>query len=468
MPDRSAGGRDYREISYWMDSLGTPLESRPPLTGDLTADVCVIGAGYSGLWTAYYLLTAAPGTRVVVLESEIAGYGASGRNGGWCSALFAASDARIAREHGREAMHAVRRAMAETVDEVGRVATEDGIDCHFRKGGTLGAARSRAQVLTLAAELDEARSLGIGPHDLRWCERDEAAELLAATRLRGALYTPHCAAVHPARLVRGLAERVVARGGALYERSPALEIAPGPKVRTEGGTVSAETVVLATEGYRATVAGHEREVVPIYSLMIATEPLGGERLAALGTALSAGTTFTDGRHLLIYGQMTDDGRIAFGGRGAPYHYGSEISEAFDRDERVHGLLEKTLVELFPALDGVAVTHRWGGPIGVHRDWWPAVRMDRRLGLAVTGGYVGDGVGTSNLAGRILCDLILGKESDLTALPFVGHRSPSWEPEPLRFLGVNAALLLMQAADAMEARTGRPSLLATGLGRLTGG
>lgn len=469
---------EYRRISYWMDSLGGPVTVRPALPGDVEADVAIVGAGYTGLWTAYYLAKLDPSLRVVVVEREVVGYGASGRNGGWCSALFAASHARLAREFGRERMHATRQAMNETVDEVGRVAAEENIECAYRKNGTFTAARSTAQVRSLRAELDEARSLGIDEGDLRWGDAESAAELIGVSNLQGVLYTPHCAAIHPARLARGLATAAERHGVEIYEETEVLEIVPGPSNGASGagkaaavartGRVTAPVVVRATEGYTARLTGYERDVVPVYSLMVATEPLGEERVAALGSALASGTTFADGRHLIIYGQVTADGRLAFGGRGAPYHYGSEIQEGYDRDARVHASIEETIHELFPQLGEFRVTHRWGGPLGITRDWFPSVRLDRSTGLASAGGYVGDGVGTTNLAGRTLADLILQRETQLTALPWVGHESPRWEREPLRWMGVNASLRLMGAADRLEQRSGRPSRIASALGRLTGG
>jgi glycine/D-amino acid oxidase-like deaminating enzyme len=464
---------DYRGISFWMDSLDESLAPRPPLPGDMDVDVVIVGAGYTGVWTAYYLLQSDPSTRVAVVEREIAGYGASGRNGGWCSALFAASDARLAREFGLDAMHAMRRAMNNTVDEVGRVVAAEGIECHFRKSGTVSVARSAAQEAALRAEVEEARKHGIGEDDLRWLDEVEARSLMRATSVRGGTFTPHCAAIHPARLARGLAATVERLGGQIFEQTEVVDISTGsrPSVFTRQGRVSARTVVLATEGYTAQVAGHLRDMLPLYSMMIATEPLGDEQVKALGEALASGATFNDGRHLLIYGQVTADGRLAFGGRGAPYHYNSEIRPGFDRDSGVHSRLPVTLAELFPevfpSVADVRVTHRWGGPIGIHRDWFPSVGIDRAAGVAAAGGYVGDGVATTNLAGRTLADLVLGRSTELTALPWVGHESPRWEPEPLRWLGVNGGLRLMALADRLEERSGKPSRLAAAVGRLTG-
>lgn len=227
----------------------------------------------------------------------------------------------------------------------------------------------------------------------------------------------------------------------------------------------ADIVVRATEGWTATMPGERRSLVPLYSLMIATEPLGDSFWA--GAGLAERETFSDHRHLIIYGQRTADGRLAFGGRGAPYHFSSAIEADFDRVPRVHAALRDTLVELFPALAGAAITHAWGGPLGVPRDWFSSVGIDRGSGLAWAGGYVGDGVATSNLAGRTLCDLVLGRDTELVALPWVGHRSRRWEPEPLRWLGINAALSATRAADGTERRRGRPSRVAAAVGRLLG-
>ncbi len=456
---------DYRELSYWFDSLPEPVRRRPGLDTDLEVDVAIVGAGYTGLWTAYYLAKSDPSLRVVVLERETAGFGASGRNGGWCSAMFAASPAKIVRTYGRAAEEALRKALERTVDEVGAVAAEEGIDCQYRKGGTVMLARNAAQLQRAREEVEEARSLGVGEADLRLLSPSEARELVGATQILGATYTPHCASIHPARLVRGLAEVVEGLGVRIFEGTAALEIGPG-HVRTASGSVRAEAVVRATEGFSPQLRGAHRDVIPFYSLMIATEPIAEDVLEEIG--LRRGETFNDLRHLVIYGQRTHDGRIAFGGRGAPYHYGSRIEPSFDRDRRMHTLIRETLVELFPALAGTTITHRWGGPLGIARDWHPSVGFDRATGIGWAGGYVGDGVAVTNLAGRTLAALVTGKENECTGLCWVDHRSPPWEPEPLRWIGVNAGLQLMATADRAERRSGRPSRLANAMGRLVGG
>ncbi|MCM0619620.1 NAD(P)/FAD-dependent oxidoreductase [Nocardioides bruguierae] len=461
MTDPRGGSAGLRPgVSLWHDTAEDapprPVLRRPALPGDTDADVAIVGGGLTGLWTAYYLLEADPTLRVVVLEKEEVGFGASGRNGGWCSALFPASLDTLAADHSREAALAQHRAMRDTVDEVLRVAEAEGIDARAAKGGTIDLARSPAQLARARAEVAHARTWGRDEAELAFLDADAARGVLAATGTLGGTWTPDCAAVHPVRLTRGLAHAVEARGGTVHEGTEVTAIEPGA-ARTPHGRVRAEVVVRATEAWSATLPGSRRAVIPVYSLVIATEPLPAEVWAEIG--LARRETFTDHRHLIVYGQRTADDRLVFGGRGAPYHLRSRIDPRHDVDERTHQRLWATLVEMFPVLRGHRVTHAWGGPLGIPRDWCASVGLDRTTGLAHAGGYVGDGLSTTNLAGRTLRDLVLDHHTDLVHLPWVGHRSPAWEPEPLRWLGVNAGLRAMTLADAEERLTGRPSLAA---------
>jgi len=399
-----------------------------------------------------------------VVEAETAGFGASGRNGGWCSALFPASLDSVARRSSRDAALAQHDAMRASVDEVMLAADAEQIDAQMSKGGTITLARSAPQWARAQAQVDHARSWGLGEDQIRLLGETEATTALAATRVRGATYTPDCAAIHPGRLVRGLAAAVVRRGVSLYEQTPATAISPG-RVHTRHGILRAETVIRATEGYTRTLAGERRRLVPVYSLIIATEPLPAATWDQIG--LRRRETFTDHRHLIVYGQRTADDRLVFGGRGAPYHFGSRIRAGYDRNERVFTALHATLVDLFPVLAETKVTNAWGGALGIARDWTASVGLDRATGIGWAGGDVGDGVSTTNLAGRTLADLVLGRETALTRLPWVGHRSRSWEPEPLRWLGINAGLHAMTWADQEEARTGRESRIARVVAPLIG-
>jgi glycine/D-amino acid oxidase-like deaminating enzyme len=443
----------YARVSFWFDSLSETVGARPALEEDLDVDVAIIGGGYTGLWTAYYLQKIDPSMSIAILEREVCGFGASGRNGGWCSGNLAASWPRIARRSGVSAATRLRRAMEATVDEVGKVSAEEGIDCDFEKGGTVEVCRSDVQLARARAEVDAARAAGVGEGDLALLDRDRARELIGATEVVGATYTPHCASLQPARLARGLAAVVEGRGARVFEQTTVESVAPHT-LRCGIRTVTAKAVVRATEGFTPSLPGSSRRLLPIYSLMVATEPIPDSTWREIG--LARRETFNDYRHLFIYGQRTKDGRLAFGGRGAPYHYGSRISPKFDRVDSVHEALRRSIVELFPQLSGIRITHRWGGPIGVPRDWYPSVTFDEKSGRASAGGYVGYGVGASNLAGQTLADLICRRDTELVRHPWVNHLSPRWEPEPLRFIGVNFSIASMRSGDRFEERSGRAS------------
>jgi glycine/D-amino acid oxidase-like deaminating enzyme len=426
-------------------------------------DVAIVGAGFTGLWTAWYLKQRDPSVRVVVLEREQIGFGASGRNGGWCSALLPMGLDRIASRTGAAVATRFQRAMHATVGEIESFAAAHAEPSVFHRGGTVHMARSAPQEARLREELDEYRRHGFGEEDYRWATAEEAATMCGATGLVGAVWTPHCAAIHPLRLTHALARAVLAAGVEIREGVEVHEI-HDRKLVTSHGSVAAETVVRATEAYTAQLPRERRSMLPIYSLMVATEPIPSETWADIG--LEDRPTFADGRHMIIYGQRTADDRFAFGGRGAPYHFGSAIRSAFDTDDAIRTLLAETLRDMFPVIGDVAVTHHWGGVLGAPRDWECSVLLDRRTGRASAGGYVGDGVSTTNLAGRTLAALILDSDHDddreLVTLPWVGHRSRRWEPEPFRWIGVNAARSAARAADRSERRTGRESRLWGGL------
>ncbi len=453
-------------LSLWHEQVvadGDPLTPRPALDGDTEADVCIVGAGYTGLWTAYALLQLDPALRVIVVEREIAGFGASGRNGGWCSALFPASYSALARRHGEPAAVAMRAAMRESVDAVGAVVAAEGIACDWVNGGTVTLARTRAQLARARAQAAAA-----GPDRIELLGAAEASALVGAAGVLGATFTPDCARIQPARLVRGLAAAVQRRGGRVVEGTAALSIGPR-RVVTNRGVVRAAVTVRATEAWAAApgvtgTALAPRAVVPVYSLIVATRPLPAAFWDEAG--LAGGQTFTDHRNLIVYGQRTADDRLVFGGRGAPYHWRSRIDPRFDRNRRVFDGLREAARELFPQLRAFDFTHAWGGPLGIPRDWHAGVGLGVD-GEGWAGGYVGDGVGTSNLAGRTLAALILGRDDPLTELPWVNHRSRRWEREPLRWLLVNAGLQLMTLADAEERLTRRPSVIAAALARRLG-
>jgi glycine/D-amino acid oxidase-like deaminating enzyme len=459
-------------VSFWLEDAGDDLSPRPPLDGSIDVNVAILGAGFTGLWTALELLKREPSLRVAVVEREIAGFGASGRNGAWCSGELNIGMDLLAERHGTEAAKAVRRAMHDTVDEVARAAAAEGIDARYRKGGTLLVARGPAEMPALRATAEEYERFGFGEH-CRVLDREELDRRLRVDGAAGALHLPDCAAVHPGRLVRGLAHAVERRGGSIFEQTPVTSFSAGTRtgrgagtrtapatgragagravLRTPTGDVRADTVVLAGEAYLAELPQLHRQLLPIYSLIVLTEPLTDEQWGAIGW--NGHECVSSFRLTIDYLSRTPDGRVLFGGRGAPYHFGSRIDPRFDRDEATHAMLRRMLVRWFPALRGIRFTHAWGGPLGMPRDWMPSFSFDPLAGIASARGYTGHGVATSNLAGRTLADLITGRRSALTELPFVGHRSRDWEPEPLRWMGARFVQLSMMRLDRLAERRG---------------
>ncbi|MEJ7892953.1 MAG: FAD-dependent oxidoreductase [Solirubrobacteraceae bacterium] len=436
-------------VSHWWADLGGPPAKRAPLTGPTEADVVIVGAGYTGLWTAWYIKEAQPGWRIVVLEREHAGFGASGRNGGWLSGLLAGSRERWAEQFGREGVIAAQRAMFATVEEVADWCVAQDVDCDLVRSGSLDVATSAPALARLRAKVSWQRDWTFGEEDWRELGPDEVRRRVRVHGARGGVFTPHCARVHPAKLARGLADAVVRAGVELYEDTAVTAIEPRV-ARTARGDVRARWVVRATEGY--THGLDHRRLVPMNSAMIATAPLTAEQWAQIGW--EGEETLRDAAHAFCYLQRSADGRIAIGGRGVPYRFGSNTDRAGEVDPRTATELAERLHKLL-GVDAPPV-HAWAGVLGVARDWCPAVTADAITGLATAGGYVGDGVSTANLAGRTLRDRILGRDTALARAPWTRHAPPRWEPEPLRFVGIHAVYGLYRAADRVEARTQRPS------------
>ncbi|MVW74522.1 NAD(P)/FAD-dependent oxidoreductase [Pseudomonas xionganensis] len=429
----------WRNISLWMDQLDEPLTPRPALEQDLEVDVAIIGAGYTGLWTAYYLKRQAPQLRIAVLEAQIAGFGASGRNGGWLMGNLLGEDRLLAgldnsaRREAFDLLHGIP-------DEVAQVLEREGIHCDYRKGGVFYcAARYPEQLDSLKAQLAALRALGLDETDYRWLTPFDLGKRISMTNAFGAIHSPHCATIQPAKLVRGLARCVSALGVELYEQSPVLDWQPG-QLRTDKASVRAQWIVPAVEGYAASLPPLHRHQLPVQSLLLATEPLSKEVWAEIG--LERGEAFSELSRQVTYGQRTADNRLVFGARGG-YRFGGRLRNDFEHTEHERELRRYLFGELFPQLKDVRITHTWGGNLGMARRFRPHMLLDQASGIALAGGYGGEGVGASNLGGRTLAALILGQDNQLTRQPWVQHGAirqlPHWEPEPLRWLGYNAII-----------------------------
>jgi glycine/D-amino acid oxidase-like deaminating enzyme len=410
--------------------------------------VCIVGAGYTGLWTAYYLKEARPDLRVVVLEAAFAGFGASGRNGGWVTAESIGSRQRYARgPRGVAGVRDLEAALRSTVDEIGRVCAAESIDCDFVRGGRLSVATTTAQLARLRGALAGARAWGDDEDVLSFLSGPELDARIRVDGALGALFAPHSARIQPATLVAGLAAAAERRGVIIYEATPVTEI--GPHVaRTVFGDVRAGTVLRCTEGFTAKLPGLHRALLPMNSSMVVTEPLDDATWQEIGwTGME---TLSDEAHAYIYAQRTADGRIAIGGRGVPYRFGSAVDDRGETSPQTVEALRAILGRLFPAAAAAGIDHAWSGVLGVPRDWCAAVNYDQATGLGWAGGYSGHGVLAANLAGRTLTDLVTGEKSGLSELPWVGHRSRTWEPEPARWAGVHGLYALYRTADRLEA------------------
>ncbi|HEY1705415.1 MAG TPA: FAD-binding oxidoreductase [Trebonia sp.] len=474
------------EVSHWWQARGGFPARRPSLPGPTEADVCIVGGGYTGLWTAYYLKGLRPELRVIVLEAVFAGFGASGRNGGWVTAELPGSRDRYAQgPRGIEGVRALEAALRDTVDEIGRVITAESIPADFIRGGRLSVATSPSQLARLRDGLAHIRERGDGDDIYEFLGRDDLAERISIARALGGLFAPHSARIQPAELAAGLAGAAERRGVEIYEATPVTAIvpaaragtartgrtgragggAPGPGAvaRTAFGDVRARSVLRCTEGFTAGLDGTRRVLLPMNSSMIVTEPLPADAWKQIGW--EGRETISDEAHAYMYAQRTADGRIAIGGRGVPYRFGSATDNRGETDEATAQALRDILHRYFPAAADAGIAHAWCGVLGVPRDWCASVTYHPASGIGWAGGYTGHGVAAANLAGRTLADLVGGNSSPLTRLPWVGHRWRSWEPEPARWAGVHGVYALYRLADRLESPvrggTGSPARVTAG-------
>jgi glycine/D-amino acid oxidase-like deaminating enzyme len=445
------------DISFWQWQLGEQKQ-RPALRGNESVDVCIVGGGFTGLWTAYYLKQARPDMKVAVLEKRQVGFGASGRNGGWIAATVPGNRRLLTKERGAPAMHAFEKAMEETVDEIINVAKREQIHADIVKHGVIEVARSGAQTQRLRAFIKSEREYGTSERDLAVLEQPQLDERIKVANAELGAWSPHCARVHPAKLVRGLADVVERIGVEIYEQTEVTAIHAHEAV-TRQGTVRADYVIRCLEGFTSDLPGERRTWLPMNSAMVATGPLSDEQWSRIGW--DGCELLGDMAHAYMYAQRTADGRIAFGGRGIPYRYASGHDRDGATQPKTIAMLETLVREFFPQIPDVAIEHAWCGVLGVSRDWCATVNLDRSTGLGHAGGYVGVGVAATNLAGRTLRDMILGETTPLTYLPWVGREPRKWEPEPLRWLGAQGIYKLYYGADHKESEgLGHTSRLAT--------
>jgi glycine/D-amino acid oxidase-like deaminating enzyme len=407
-------------------------------------DVAIIGGGFSGLWSAYHLNQLQPSLKIAIFEQKYVGYGASGRNGGWASAEYPTSNSRLIKEHGVQTYKNLRKSLIESIDEIGQIAKSNAWQIEYAKGGALVFATNKAQLTRISSEIDD---------EHKFLTKDQASELLNVANIKGGIYTPHCAALNPFNLTQSLAKYLESIGVKIFEESKVEEISD-KSLLVNGHRIGCQISIRATEAFTARkwIANQQ---IPIYSLMIATERLSSEILTQIRNSQRA--TFQEACNLITYAQITGDNRLAIGGRGSRYKLFSHLSERSETDVRMHSALEKRAVKWFPQLQSVNFEYRWGGPIALTRRWQSYINYNPITGQAAIGGYVGDGVTLSYLVAKTLAQIIDGQKTP--DLPFVNQRIGRWEPEPIRYLAVNAGFKATVVADFEERITGRPSLIA---------
>ncbi len=441
------------ETSFWYSQIARP-EPRPPLDGETHADICIIGAGYTGLWAAHYLHRADPSLRILIVEAQHAGFGASGRNGGWLTGGFAWNHDRYLAASDEGAVRDMVRAMLGTVDEIISTAEQAGIDANIRRTRELLVATNAAQLARLQDEVQTRTHWG--ETDIRMIDAEELTQSVRIPKALGAMVVPHTARIQPAKLVQGLARMVEAQGTRIAENTRVTQIRPG-RVETTRGPVLARTILRATEGFTAQVPGHARDLLPLNSAQIVTAPLPPQTWAKIGW--QGYEIIGDFANAYCYCQRTEDDRIAVGGRGIPYRFNNRLDDNGTPDDETIRRLIAILHRHFPAAAQAPIDHAWCGTLGVPRDWCARVEFDPATRIGSAGGYVGVGVSTSNLAGQTLADLALDRQTALTRLPWVNRPVRKWEPEPLRWLALRGMYGLLNAADRAEDQGANPSRLA---------
>jgi putative aminophosphonate oxidoreductase len=432
--------------SLWLqEALAAEEDAEPSeLRATVDADVCIVGGGYTGLWTALRILELEPGASVALLEADICGGGPSGRNGGFALSWWPKVETLVKRV-GREEAARLARLSESAVGELGAYCEREGIDAHFTQGGWLWTATSQAQIDSWQEAVDLAAQLGAEPYQLLSAE--EVCERTGSPIHLGAAYEANAATVQPALLARGLRRVALAKGVRVFERSPLVDLDRDAGIaRTPAGGVKAPTIVLALGTWLASFRELQRAIVPVSSDMIATEPIP-ERLREAGW--TGGEAISDCRLMVHYYRTTRDGRVAFGRGGGRLAFGGRVNSEFDYNERQTRVLREELPRLVPCAAGVPTTHAWGGPIDRTTDGLPFFgQLPGRARVLFGAGFSGNGVAPSLVAGRILASSALARDDEWSACGLNRGVAGRFPPEPVRFVG---GLVVREAVRRKETR-----------------
>ena len=431
---------DYTKKSFWLAS--SPYTENPPLEGEIKVDVAIIGGGFTGIASSYFLKQQEPSLRVAVLESEVVGYGASGRNGGFAMTLFGMTMGLTALRFGKQKALEAHRYMEKAVDLVKDLVIKHNIDCDFEFPGFLRVATTAKFEKRIKHEVELAQSLGI--KGIEWIDREKTIEQVNSPLYLGAWWEPRCGLVNPAKLVRGLMKVAQGMGVDFYDRTPVLEVKKNGKIhlKTPGGSVIADKLVFATNAYSHLIPQLRRKQVPVFTYIVLTEPLREEHFKEIRWKNRQG--IEDARDFVHYYRLTRDNRLLMGGRDITFAVGKDMDK--DLNERIFKQLEGDIVLTFPALKDVKITHRWGGPVSVPTDLSPAMGYlgDKRIVYSL--GCVGHGVALTHMNGWTISDLLLEKKTERTETFFVNRTVIPWPPEPFRFIMSSAIYSYMRMED----------------------
>jgi glycine/D-amino acid oxidase-like deaminating enzyme len=433
-----------KPLPFWLDDPSRP-EALPPLAGETRSDVAIVGGGFTGLWAAIEAKERDPGRDVLLLEGGRVGWAASGRNGGFlASSLTHGLENGIARFP--DEIGEIERQAADNFIGIRDALTSYGIDAEWEETAMVLLARQPHQASWFAEAAATGARFG---HELEVLDREAVHERI----LRSPVYVGGLsrrgtnALVHPAKLAWGLRDAALGLGVRIFEGSPVRAIeseGTGMRLTSRGGSVHAKGVVLATNAYGPLVRQLRRRIVPVYDHVLMTEPLSVEQRASIGWSGREG--LGDAANQFHYFRLSADDRILWGGYDATYHFGSSVRRRFEQDDEVHGRLAEHFFETFPQLEGVRFTHRWGGAIDSSSRFsvFFGTAFDGRLAYAA--GYTGLGVGATRFGARTALDLVDGLETERTALEMVRRKPLPFPPEPVRWLGIRAAIRAYERED----------------------
>lgn len=433
-------------LSLWLDTFGTYTPA-PSLQGNVKTDVAVIGGGFTGIAVAHELKRAEPGLDVTVLEAKTVGYGASGRNGSFGMTVVGLGFGVMALLRGKSFVRSSHSYMMKAVDYLDELIQREDLDCDRIRPGFIRAATTPAYVKRIRHDVNLMNELGF--KDIYWIDAAETRERVHSTRYMGAMWEPRLVLINPAKLVRAEKELAERLGARIFENTPVLEIKSQPRftLKTPGGSVSADKLVFAANAYSHLFPDLRHKQAAAFTYMIATAPLSDSQLASIGWTGKEG--IEDARNLIHYYRLTPDNRLVMGGGPVGITYANNLDA--DSNQAAWDHLEAHIGFLFPQLKGIRITHRWGGPFSVTTNLTPALGYlgDKRAVYSI--GCIGHGVSMSHLNAKTMCDLLLEKNTELTACPFVNRRVFPWPPEPVRIATVGAIRGYLKLEDRFYER-----------------